>query len=140
MLDMNLVLILATTVIFLTLLVALNKIFYRPLLDFIDNRNTLIKKDLENATKNSDETSVYYEEANQIILEAKNKASKERVELLTKAKIDAEKKIKERKSKLEAEYGEFTKALEAEKKELKNALNGQLPLYKEAIKAKLSKI
>ncbi|MDR1554588.1 MAG: F0F1 ATP synthase subunit B' [Campylobacteraceae bacterium] len=140
MLDMYLSLILPTAAIFLALLVILNKILYKPLLDFMDNRNNLIKKDLENAVKNSGDTSVYYEEANKIILEAKNKAAKERADLLAKAKIDSEAKTKEKKNKLEAEYNEFIKTLEKEKKELKNALNGQLPLYKEAIKAKLSKI
>ncbi|MDR0579976.1 MAG: F0F1 ATP synthase subunit B' [Campylobacteraceae bacterium] len=140
MLDMYLTLIFSTAIVFLALLVILNKILYKPLLNFMDNRDTLIKKDLENATKNSDDTSVYYEEANKIILEAKNQAAKERADLLAKEKIESEAKIKERKSKLEAEYDEFIKTLEKEKKELKNALNGQLPLYKEAIKAKLSKI
>jgi F-type H+-transporting ATPase subunit b len=131
---------LPTAVIFLALLFILNKILYKPLLDFIDNRSALIKKDLENATKNSADTSIYYEEADKIILDAKNKAAKERADILAKAKIDSENKIKEKKNRLEVEYIEFTKALEKEKKELKNALNGQLPLYKEAIKAKLSKI
>ncbi|MDR1284711.1 MAG: F0F1 ATP synthase subunit B' [Campylobacteraceae bacterium] len=140
MLDMYLTLILPTAAIFLVLLFVLNKILYKPLLSFMDSRNTLIKKDLENATKNSTDTSVYYEEVNQIILNAKNEAAKERADILAKAKIHSEDKIKERKSKLEAEYLEFAKALENEKKELKNALIGQLPLYKEAIKAKLSKI
>ncbi|MDR2341872.1 MAG: F0F1 ATP synthase subunit B' [Campylobacteraceae bacterium] len=140
MLDMYLTLIFPTAIIFLALLVILNKILYKPLLEFMDNRDTLIKKDLENATKNSDDTNVYYEEANKIILEAKNQAAKERADLLAKEKIESEAKIKERKGKLEAEYNEFIKTLEKEKKELKNALNSQLPLYKEAIKAKLSKI
>ncbi|MDR1460327.1 MAG: F0F1 ATP synthase subunit B' [Campylobacteraceae bacterium] len=140
MLDMYLELILPTAAIFLTLLFILNKILYRPLLDFMDNRNALIKKDLDNAAGNSADTNVYYEEANKIILDAKNKAARERADILAKAKIDSEDKIKERKNRLETEYIDFTKTLEKEKKELKNALTSQLPLYKEAIKAKLSKI
>jgi F-type H+-transporting ATPase subunit b len=137
---MYLELILPTAAIFLTLLFILNKILYRPLLDFMDNRNALIKKDLDNAAGNSADTNVYYEEANKIILDAKNKAARERADILAKAKIDSEDKIKERKNRLETEYIDFTKTLEKEKKELKNALTSQLPLYKEAIKAKLSKI
>ncbi|MDR3177368.1 MAG: F0F1 ATP synthase subunit B' [Campylobacteraceae bacterium] len=140
MLDMSLTLLLSTAIIFLALLVILNKIFYKPLLDFMSNRDVVIKKDLENAAKNSGDTGIYYEEANKIILDAKNKAAQERADILAEAKIDSETKIKEKKNKLEAEYDEFIKALEKEKRELKNALNGQLPLYKEAIKAKLSKI
>ncbi|MDR3346083.1 MAG: F0F1 ATP synthase subunit B' [Campylobacteraceae bacterium] len=140
MLEMHLTLLVATAIIFLLLLVILNKILYKPLLGFMDNRNSLIKKDLEGATKNSDDAGVYYEEANKIMLEAKSRASKERLELLAKAKAESEKKLKDRRGKLEFEYNEFLKSLEAEKVELKNALNSQMPLYKEAIKAKLSKI
>ncbi|MDR2635244.1 MAG: F0F1 ATP synthase subunit B' [Campylobacteraceae bacterium] len=140
MLDMNLVLLLSTAVLFLALIVVLNKILYKPLLDFIDNRNNLIKKDLESAAKNADDVSVYYEEANQIILDAKNEVASKRIELLASAHADAEKKLEAKKSKLEAEYGEFIKTLESEKVELKNALKSQMPLFREAVKAKLSKI
>ncbi|MDR0666649.1 MAG: F0F1 ATP synthase subunit B' [Campylobacteraceae bacterium] len=140
MLDMNLSLLLSTVALFLILLVVLNKILYKPLLDFIDNRNSLIRKDLEGAAKNADDIGIYHDEANQIILDAKNKAAAKRIELLTSARIDANKKLEAKKSKLEAEYNEFIKTLESEKVELKNALRSQMPLFREAIKAKLGKI
>ena len=126
MLEMHLPLLAATLIVFLVLLIALNKILYKPLLSFMANRDELIKKDLECASQNSGDADVYYEEANKIMLEAKNKASKERIELLAQAKADSEKKLKEKKGKLELEYNEFIKALETEKVELKNALNGQI--------------
>ncbi|MDR1975989.1 MAG: F0F1 ATP synthase subunit B' [Campylobacteraceae bacterium] len=140
MLDMDLTLLLSTVVLFLVLLVVLNKILYKPLLDFIDNRNDLVKKDLESAVKNAEDVGVYHEEANQIILDAKNKASASRIELLASAKADANKKLEAKRDKLEAEYNEFIKTLESERVELKNALKSQMPLFREAIKAKLGKI
>jgi F-type H+-transporting ATPase subunit b len=140
MLDINLSLLVSTTVLFLVLLVVLNKILYKPLLSFIDNRNSLVKKDLEDATKNADDIGVYHDEANQIILDAKNKAAAKRLELLTSERAEANKKLEAKKSKLEAEYNEFVKTLENEKVELKNALKSQMPLFREAVKAKLGKI
>jgi F-type H+-transporting ATPase subunit b len=140
MLDMNLVLLLSTTALFLALIVVLNKILYKPLLDFIDNRNSLIKNDLESAAKNADDVSVYYDEANQIILGAKKEVASKRMELLASAKADTNKKLAAKKKKLESEYNEFIKALESEKVELKNALRSQMPLFREAVKAKLGKI
>ncbi|MDR0761667.1 MAG: F0F1 ATP synthase subunit B' [Campylobacteraceae bacterium] len=140
MLDINLSLLLSTVVLFLVLLVVLNKILYKPLLGFIDNRNSLIQKDLENVAKNADDIGVYHDEANQIILDAKNKAATKRIELLASARTDANKKLEAKKSKLENEYNEFIKTLESEKVELKNALKSQMPLFREAVKAKLGKI
>jgi F-type H+-transporting ATPase subunit b len=139
-LDIDIVLLCSTTVLFLVLLAVLNKILYKPLLDFINNRNSLIKKDLEDAAQNADDVSVYYEEANQIILDAKNKAAVKRIELLAAAKTDANKQLATKKSKLESEYNKFIKTLDNEKAELKNALRGQIPLFREALKAKLGKI
>ncbi|MDR2080398.1 MAG: F0F1 ATP synthase subunit B' [Campylobacteraceae bacterium] len=139
-LDIDIALLCSTTLLFLFLLVVLNKILYKPLLDFINNRNSMIQKDLENASQNADDVSVYHEEANQIILDAKNKAAAKRIELLASARADANKKLDAKKSKLESEYSEFIKTLENEKAELKNALRSQMPLFREALKAKLGKI
>ncbi|MDR2790452.1 MAG: F0F1 ATP synthase subunit B' [Campylobacteraceae bacterium] len=140
MLDIDIALLCSTAALFLILLVVLNRILYKPLLDFINNRNGLIKKDLENAAQNADDVSVYHEEANQIILNAKNKAAAKRMELLASAKTDAAKQLEAKKSKLESEYNEFIKTLENEKVGLKNALRSQIPLFREALKAKLGKI
>ncbi|MDR1007870.1 MAG: F0F1 ATP synthase subunit B' [Campylobacteraceae bacterium] len=140
MLDMNFSLLLSTVVLFLVLLVVLNKILYKPLLSFIDNRNSLVGKDLKDVAKNSDDVGIYQNEANQIILDAKNKAAAKRMELLASARSDANKKLNAKKNKLETEYNEFIKTLDNERVELKNALKSQMPLFREAIKAKLGKI
>jgi F-type H+-transporting ATPase subunit b len=140
MLDMHLSLAVATLVVFLLLLVILNKILYKPLLSFMDSRDELIRKDLENAAKNSDETGVYFEEADKILSSAKHKAAEERAKLMADAKEEGEKRLSARRASLDKEYGEFLKALDKERKELKNALTAQMPLFKEALKAKLSKI
>ncbi|MDR2100708.1 MAG: F0F1 ATP synthase subunit B' [Campylobacteraceae bacterium] len=140
MLDIDITLLCSTAVLFLVLLIVLNKVLYKPLLDFINNRESMIRNDLENAAQNADDVGIYHEEANQIILNAKNKAAAKRMEILTAARADAVKELEAKKSRLESEYNEFIKALESEKTELKNALRSQIPLFREALKAKLSKI
>jgi len=58
MLDISPALLLVTGLVFFILLILLNKILYKPLLKFMDNRNESIKRDLENAGRNTSEIPV----------------------------------------------------------------------------------
>ena len=140
MLDISPVLLLVTTSVFLILLITLNKILYRPLLEFITNRNDSIKRDLDDAGKNASDVSAYYNEADKIILEAKAEASKIRSAAYESAKSIASDKIEQRKAELDEEYAAFLKDLDAERTEFKNGLSAQMPIFKEGVKAKLGQI
>jgi F-type H+-transporting ATPase subunit b len=140
MLDISPILLLVTLVVFFILLIVLNKILYKPLLTFIDNRNESIKRDLENAGKNTSDVEAYYKEANQIILEAKAEAGKIREEALSKAKETSAKKVEQKQSELEEEYVAFLKDLEAERAEFQESLSSSIPLFRDAIKQKLGNI
>lgn len=140
MLDIYPLLLLFTAVVFLALLVFLNKSLYKPLLEFMKNRDDVIEKDRKNANKNESDITAYEEEAKAIILEAKAQASKQRVEVLEKAKEEIALKLEAKKSELEEEYAIFQKEMETEKSELKNGLLAQMPLFKEGIKAKLNQL
>lgn len=96
MLDISPALLLVTGAVFFTLLIVLNKMLYKPLIEFIDNRNNSIKRDLENAGKNTSDVEAYFKEADQIILAAKAEAGKIREAALNKAKVDAAKKIEQK--------------------------------------------
>ncbi len=140
MLDISPILLLVTGVVFFTLLILLNKILYKPLLEFIDNRNDSIKRDLENAGKNTSDVEVYYKEADQIILEAKAQAGKIREAALSEAKEIAAKKVEQKQSELDEEYTSFLKELEAEKTEFQASLSASIPLFRDSIKQKLGNI
>ncbi len=140
MLDINVWLLLFTAVVFLVLLVFLNKILYKPLLEFMANRDQSIKKDKEDANKNQSDIASYEEEARSIILEAKAKASKQRSEILEKAKQEVALKLEEKKTQLDEEYVQFQEKIQKQKSELKNGLLAQMPLFKEGIKAKLNQL
>lgn len=140
MLDISPALLLVTGSVFFILLILLNKILYKPLLGFIDNRNESIKRDLENAGKNTSDVEAYFKEADQIILAAKVEAGKIREAALNKAKDISSKKVEQKKSELEEEYTSFLKDLDVEKEEYKIALNAQIPIFRDSIKQKLSQI
>lgn len=140
MLDISPGLLLVTGTVFFILLYVLNKILYKPLLEFVDNRNDSIKKDLENAGKNTSDVDAYFKEADQIILEAKAEAGKIREAALNEAREIAAKKIEQKQSELDEEYASFLKDIEAEKNEFQNTLSSQIPQFQESIKQKLGQI
>ncbi|MEZ7934069.1 MAG: FoF1 ATP synthase subunit B' [Sulfurospirillum sp.] len=140
MLDIIPALLLVTGTVFLVLLILLNKTLYKPLLEFIDNRNNSINRDLENAGKNASDVVAYYKEVETILSEGKMEAAKIREAALNEAKEKAAKKVEQKKSDLEAQSVAFFKALESEKDEFKNGLLAQMPLFKESVAAKLSHI
>jgi len=140
MLDISPILLLVTIVVFFTLLIVLNKILYKPLLGFIDNRNESINRDLENAGKNTSDVEAYYEEANQIILEAKAQAGKIREAALSEAREIAAKKVEQRQSELEEEYTLFLKDLNADRTDFEVSLSAKIPLFRDSIKQKLGNI
>jgi len=140
MLDISPILLLVTVVVFFTLLIVLNKILYKPLLAFIDNRNESIKRDLENAGKNTSDVEAYYKEADQIIREAKAEAGNIREVALSEAKEIAAKKVEQKQSELDEEYALFLKDLNAEKIEFTESLSAKIPLFRDSIKQKLGNI
>lgn len=140
MLDIIPALLLVTGTVFLVLLILLNKTLYKPLLEFIDNRNNSINRDLENAGKNASDVVAYYKEVETILSEGKMEAAKIREAALNEAKEKAAKKVEQKKSNLEVQGVAFLKTLESEKNEFKNGLLAQMPLFKESVSAKLSHI
>lgn len=140
MLDVIPALLLVTGTVFLVLLAILNKTLYKPLLEFIDNRNNSINRDLENAGKNTSDVVAFYKEAESILAEGKREAAKIREIALSEAKEKAAKKIEQKRTELEAQGLAFVKTLEAEKDEFKSSLVSNIPLFKESITTKLSHI
>jgi F-type H+-transporting ATPase subunit b len=140
MLDISPILLLVTGFVFFTLLILLNKMLYRPLLEFIDNRNDSIKRDLENAGKNTSDVEAYFKEADQIILNAKAEAGKIREAALSEAKEIAAKRVEQKQSELEEEYTSFLKDLEADRTKFQESLSANIPLFRDSIKQKLGNI
>ena len=140
MLDLSLSLLLNTAITFLVLMVLLNTVLYKPLLGFMERREKSIKRDLENASRNSSDVESYYKEADSIISKAKAEAMKLKESAFAEIKDASNKKLEESKVVLDAKYSSYLEELEKQRVALKNSLLSQMPLYKDGVKIKISQI
>ncbi len=140
MLDLNPSLLLTVIVLFICLVIVLNRILYKPLLTFMDDRDKSIQEDMDLAKRNSGNVSHLEKEIANILKNAKEKAFLIREEAIKNAKEKADKELSLKKDFLEKEYDSFMNKLNLEKDELKEKLVENLPLFEESLKTKLSKI
>lgn len=140
MLDISPELLIATLVVFLTLIAILNSWLYRPLFAYINKREEDIKNDLDHAGSNDDEISTLESKANAIIEEAKQEAAVLRERVVGEASALAKSKIEVKRAELAKQYAEFEVSLAKTKEQLRDELKSQLPIFQDAIKAKLSTI
>ncbi len=140
MLDIHLPLMLFVLALFLTLLVLLNNMLFQPLVKFMDDRDASIAKDLEAAKSFSGNTDELNAKADEIISDAKNEAASIRQKAADDEKTLAASKVETKQNELETEYNKFVEKLNSDKENLKNSLLSQMPLFKESLKAKFSKL
>jgi F-type H+-transporting ATPase subunit b len=140
MLDLHLPLMLFVLVLFLALLVLLNNMLFKPLIKFMDDRDASIAKDLEAAKSFSGNTDELNVKADDIISKAKNEAATMRQKAIDDEKTLAASKVETKQGEIDKEYEGFVKSLASEKENLKNELLSQMPLFKESLKAKFSKL
>ena len=140
MLDISPLLLSITIVVFLVLIALLNSWLYNPLLGYMQKRDSDIKKDLDEVGNNDDEISALHAQADKIVSDAKAEAMALREKVVNEAKELSESKIEARKAELAEKFASFNASLATERESLNNALLSQVPLFKEAIKAKFSKI
>ncbi|MCX6052144.1 MAG: FoF1 ATP synthase subunit B' [Campylobacterales bacterium] len=140
MLDINPILLLATFVVFLSLIAVLNSWLYNPLFAYMKKRDEDIKNDFDKVSSNDNEIHELYSKAESIIMNAKLEASVLREKVIADAKELADSKLEAKRAELANEYLEFEKLLDNSKKQLNDELISQIPLFKEAVKAKFSQI
>ena len=128
MLDINPILLIATLIVFLTLIAVLNGWLYNPLFSFMNKRDEDIKRDLDKVGSNDDEINELNSKAESIIMNAKLEATALREKVIADAK------------ELASEYLEFEQSLASSREQLMSDLMSQVPLFKEAVKAKFSQI
>ncbi len=140
MLDINPILLLATFVVFVSLIAVLNSWLYNPLLSFMNKRDDDIKKDLEKVGNNDAEINELHKKAEDIIMNAKLEAAALREKVIADAKELVDSKLEAKRAELAKEYLEFEKSLSEAKEELTSDLMKQVPVFKEAVSAKFSQI
>jgi F-type H+-transporting ATPase subunit b len=140
MLDINPIMLLATFVVFLSLIAVLNSWLYNPLFSFMNKRDEDIKKDLSKVGSNDNEINELNSKAEQIIMNAKLEVAALREKVIADAKELADSKLEAKRAELAQEYLEFEQSLAKSREQLTNELVSDVPLYREAIKAKFNQI
>lgn len=125
---------------FLILIYLLNRILYKPLLGFMDARDSSIKKDSEGIEGNAADVKALKAEAEVILQNARQEASLIKNKAQENAKQMADTKIAQKKEELNLKYNEFTAILEEEREELKKTLLSKIPLFEESLKTKMAKL
>ncbi|MDD3466428.1 MAG: F0F1 ATP synthase subunit B' [Campylobacterales bacterium] len=139
MLDIQPSLLAFEIVTFLLLVAILNQILYKPMLSFIENRNSNLKADANLADAQDHEREALINEAGEILAKAKAEASQTRHEAISAAKAEAETKINAAKGASKTEIESFSSDLAGQKAELKSAILSNSESYKQSL-AKALKI
>ncbi|PHS57055.1 MAG: F0F1 ATP synthase subunit B' [Sulfurimonas sp.] len=140
MLDINPILLIATFIVFVTLIAVLNSWLYNPLFAYMNKRDDDIKKDLNKVGSNDDEINELNLKAQSIINNAKLEAAALREKVIMDAKELADSKLEAKRAELASQYLEFEKSISESREQLTGELKSQVPLFKEAVKAKFSQI
>lgn len=140
MLEFDPKLMIFTAALFLLLIAILNKILYKPMLKFMDERENLIKNDEEKAGQNSTDVDKFIAKANEIIANAKNEANLIKKTAYDEAKTAAQSKLNQNKTKLEADYNKFCENLNKEKSEFDAEISANFAEFKDSLSKKISQI
>jgi len=140
MLDLIPSLMLIVLLLFIGLIVYLNKALYQPLINFMDERDATIAKDQKESQELTGSADSLKQEAEEILNSAKQEAIALKQAAIEKANSEAAKLISSKESELNKAYEEFLSKLEVEKEEVKTNLLSQVPLIKETLKAKFAQL
>ncbi|MCR2098029.1 FoF1 ATP synthase subunit B' [Campylobacter upsaliensis] len=138
--DMHISIMLVTMVIFLAMIVILNSILYKPLLRFIDERNSSIKNDENKVKENSQEMLGANDEVEKIHQSTREEIHKIKQSTINQAKEEAQVAIQAKKEELERKMASFYVELNAQKEELKQNLLKNLPEFKQLLENNIKKI
>ena len=100
MLDINPLLLSITIVVFLILIAVLNSLLFKPLFNYMNERDASIKNDLDKVGNNDAEIAELTAQAQNIVNEAKLEAAALREKVIAEAKELAESKIEAKRAEL----------------------------------------
>ena len=133
MLDIQPSLLAFEIVTFLALVAILNQILYKPMLSFIEERNSNLKADANLAQAEEAERESTLQEANKLLADAKAEAAQIRHEAISAAKTAAEAKLEAAKEQAKAGIKSFEEGLASQKEELRNVILSNSQTYKESL-------
>ena len=138
--GLNIELMLLVFCLFILCVFLLNQWLYKPILEFMDARDKMIKDDLESSSSNDAEIEEIKDQINTILENAKKEATTIKEQMQLQVKNEYDRKIDEVKSRNEKELASFIDSLKQEKDELKQALALQIPDFKNSLNVKLKQM
>ena len=129
-----------TIVVFLGLIAFLNAVFYKKILNFMDERSANLRSDEDGASKNLSDVEATRAEIEEIIANANVEANKIKRIALDEAKAKSEEEVEAKRKLLEDDLCKYLAQLEKNRDELKVALVRQIPDFKSALNKKIAKI
>lgn len=129
-----------TIVVFLGLIAFLNAVFYKKILNFMDERSANLRSDEGGASKNLSDVEAKRAEIEEIIANANVEANKIKRIALDEAKAKSEEEVEAKRKLLEDDLCKYLAQLEKNRDELKVALVRQIPDFKSALNKKIAKI
>lgn len=129
-----------TIVVFLGLIAFLNAVFYKKILNFMDERSANLRSDEDGASKNLSDVEAKRAEIEEIIANANVEANKIKRIALDEAKAKSEEEVEAKRKLLEDDLCKYLAQLEKNRDELKVALVRQIPDFKSALNKKIVKI
>ncbi len=116
-------------VVFVLLLWAMNVWVYRPLLAFMDNRQTEIEDSLAKIKTDNTQSVEIRHQIDTLLKEAAEKRREMIAEAIQKAAESYDAVIKQKENELNQEFEAFAKQLQNEKQILKEQLQAQMPVF-----------
>ncbi|WP_187908699.1 FoF1 ATP synthase subunit B' [Helicobacter pylori] len=116
-------------VVFVLLLWAMNVWVYRPLLAFMDNRQTEIEDSLAKIKTDNTQSVEIRHQIDALLKEATEKRREMIAEAIQKAAESYDAVIKQKENELNQEFEAFAKQLQNEKQILKEQLQAQMPVF-----------
>lgn len=138
--SVNPQLMLLVFICFIILLVLLNRWLYKPLLNFMDERDAMINKDLHDIKGSTQQIAEIEKQIAEVLGEAQKEAKAIIDKATAQARALSESTIAQKKQELDSKMVEFHKELASERENLKKELLSHIGEYKQSIQAKLQQI
>lgn len=125
---------------FILLLFLLNQWLYKPMIAFMNKRDEMIKKDLQDTQGNLQEITKIQEEIASIIGNAQREAKEIIDQATAREKALLEEKLAEKKAEIDSKMLAFREELAQHQEILKNDLSAHIGEYKQSIRKKLEQV
>ncbi|MCX2683338.1 FoF1 ATP synthase subunit B' [Campylobacter sp. MIT 21-1685] len=138
--DMHFSIMFATMAIFLAMIAILNSMLYKPLLQFMDERDDSIRNDENKVKENSQEMFDVNEELEKIHTDTRDEIHRIKQNAVNAAKEESEKILRNKKDELDRAMGSFYTELVAQKQELQEYLADHLSELRQLLENNMKRI